>query len=395
MLTETSKRDPTEDGDWVDLSAHWRIRPDTTYLNHGSFGLPPNEVRYARRGFINRLDENPMDFFVRQMEGLLLNARNDLASFVGTGRENLVFVENATYAMNVVAKSFALSPGDEILIGDHEYGAVQRIWDRRCSETGAQKSLVKLPNRIESEQQIVDALLAATNDKTRMLVISHITSPTAMILPIQRICTAFSDRGVAICVDGPHAPVQVELKIDELGCDFYTASCHKWLCATLGSGFVYAHPRWHSGMEPVMKSWGRLLPAIPVTWDEEYTWMGTRDPSTYLSIPVAIEFLSKIGLSNFRARSRFLAGYAESALCELFGTHTIASRELGWYGSMAHVPLPPGDWLHLQKRLWEQVGIEVPIILFDNRWFVRVSCHLYNNRTQIDTLVKALHRICK
>ena len=143
-----------------------------------------------------------------------------------------------------------------------------------------------------------------------------------------------------------------------------------------------------------MKSWGRLLPAIPETWDEEFTWMGTRDPSAYLSVPIAIDFLSSIGLSEFRARSHWLAAYAESALSELFKTQSIGDREKGFYGSMAHVPLPPGDWSQLQSQLWEQVGIEIPIIFFDERWFVRVSCHLYNNTTQIDTLVKVLHRLC-
>ncbi len=145
MPTATRERDPTKDSDWVDLAAHWRPRPDTIYLNHGSFGLPPDEVRYARRGFINRLDENPMDFFVRQMEGLLLAAKATLSEFVGTRPDNLIFVDNATYGMNVVANSFALSPGDEILIGDHEYGAVHRIWESKCKRYGANHRVAALP----------------------------------------------------------------------------------------------------------------------------------------------------------------------------------------------------------------------------------------------------------
>lgn len=394
MLTDLRKRDPAKDSDWVDLAAHWRVRPDSIYLNHGSFGLPPDSVRYARRGFINRLDENPMDFFVRKMEGLLLEARTSLASFVGTDTGNLVFVDNATYAMNVVADSFSLSPGDEVLIGDHEYGAVHRIWDRRCEQQGATKKLLALPERFESEQQIVDSYVTAANAKTKLLVVSHVTSPTALILPVKKICEAFAERGIVTCVDGPHAPAQVELNIDELGCDFYTASCHKWLCATLGSGFLFVHPRWHQSIAPIMKSWGRLLPAVPESWDDEFTWMGTRDPSMYLSVPAAIEFLSTIGISDFRARSHWLAEYAETALRELFATKTIGQRNQGAYGSMAHVPLPPGDWSQLQRGLWEQVGIEVPIIYFNERWFVRVSCHLYNNTTQIDTLIHALQRLC-
>ncbi len=389
------KRDPKKENDWSDLVTQWRIRPDTTYLNHGSFSPPPNCVRYARRGFIDRLDENPMDFYLRQMEELLLSARESLANFVGTEVGNLVFVDNATYAMNVVAKSFPLSAGDEVLINNHEYGAVHRIWERKCDELGAKKVTCNLPVKIESEQQVIDSLLAGVTDKTRLLVISHITSATALILPIKKICAEFASRGIAVCVDGPHAPAQIDLDIADLGCDFYTASCHKWLCATLGTGFLYVRPKWHEHVQPIMKSWGRLLPAVPETWDEEFTWMGSRDPSGFLSIPVAIDFMKGIGLESFRARSRELATYAEQSLLDLYKASPSADREQGWYGSMAHVPMPAGDWGNLQLQLWEQVGIEVMIINFNDCWHTRVSCHLYNNKVQIDTLVKALSRLMK
>jgi isopenicillin-N epimerase len=161
----------------------------------------------------------------------------------------------------------------------------------------------------------------------------------------------------------------------------------------LGTGFLYVHPRQQSSIEPAIKSWGRLKPAIPDSWDEEFTWMGTRDPSHLLSLPTAIEFLESIGLDAFRARSRWLATYAEEKLIEMFGTTPIGKRNDGWYGSMTHVPMPPGDWSKLQKQLWDQVGIEVMIINFNDRWFIRVSNHLYNNSTQLDTLTKALHRL--
>lgn len=386
-------RDPANDQDWSDLASHWKFRGDTIYLNHGSFGLTPNLVRYSRRQWIDRLDEQPMDFYLRQLEPALSDARSRTAEFVGTTDENLVFVDNSTYGMNVVARSFELHEGDEVLINDHEYGAVKRIWERACSEVGAELVTVELPDQIESTTQVIDLLVGGVTDRTKLLVVSHITSATALIMPVKEICEAFSQRGIATCIDGPHAPAQVDVVIDDLNCDFYMASCHKWLCATLGSGFLYVNPRNHLHMKPPIKSWGRLLPAIPEKWNEEFTWLGTRDPSPFLSIPVAIEFLNSIGLENFRERSRWLANYAEQQLTELFQTQPIASRELGWFGSMAHVPLPNGDWSRLQMQLWEQIGIEIPIIEFKKRTFVRVSCHLYNNTDQIDTLVKSLARL--
>jgi isopenicillin-N epimerase len=391
--TDAPPRDVSIDQDWSDLAAHFRSRVDTIYLNHGSFGLAPNQVRYARRDWIERLDEQPMDFYLRQLEPALMAARCRVAEFAGTEKENLVFVENATYGMNVVARSFELMANDEVLINDHEYGAVQRIWQRECERVGAKLICVDLPERFESSDQIVETLLAGVTDKTRLLIVSHITSATALIMPVKKICESFARLGISTCIDGPHAPAQVELSIDELNCDFYTASCHKWLCATLGSGFLYVHPRHNSSISPPIKSWGRLLPAIPHTWDEEFTWPGTRDPSGYLSIPNAIEFMESIGFDQFRARSRWLASYAEQQLTKMFGTVPIGSRDHGWYGSMAHVPLPLGNWSALQKSLWDQVGIEIPIIEFKKRFYVRVSCHLYNNTAQIDTLVKALSRL--
>ena len=389
----TRVRDASKDQDWFDFAHQWQLRPDTIYLNHGSFTIPPNVVRYERRQWIDRLDEQPMDFYLRQLEPALDDARTRTASFVGTTRENLVFVDNATYGMNVVARSFRLTEGDEVLLCDHEYGSVIRTWQRACGEVGAKVVLVTMPAQFESQEQIIDALLAEATDKTKLLVVSHITSATALILPIKKICAAFRSREIAVCVDGPHAPAQVELSIDDLDCDFYTASCHKWLCASLGSGFLYVNPRQQSTIEPPIKSWGRLLPAIPQTWDEEFTWIGSRDPSSFLSVPKAIDFMESIGMDSFRERAYWLAQYAENGLRDLFKTTPIGNREQGWYGTMAHVPMPSGDWSSLQKQLWDEVGIEVMVINFNEQWYVRVSTHLYNNTTQIDTLLKALARL--
>ena len=331
-----------------------------------------------------------MDFYDRLLEPALDRARSVASSFFGTEKDNFVFVENATFGMNVVADSFPLVSGDEVLLNNHEYGAVQRIWQRACQRQGATVRMVDLPRRIESSDQIVQSILSGVGEKTKLVVISHITSPTALIMPIQEICEELRQRGVAVCVDGPHAPAQIELDIDQLGCDFYTASCHKWLCGSLGSGFLVAAPKWHEVMEPQLKSWGRLLPAMPEQWFDEFTWSGTRDPSCYLSVVDAIEFMESIGLQAFRDRTYWLADQARQRLVAEFGRSPLANPEDGWYGCMAHVPLPDGDWTSLQQALWQSHRIEVPIIHFQDEWFVRVSCHLYNNQLQLDTLVKAL-----
>ena len=335
-----------------------------------------------------------MHFFLREYEQELDRVRDRLAAFLSTSRSNLVLVDHATYGMNVVANSFPLSSGDNVLLNNHEYGAVHRIWQRACQRRSAEVKVAALPKQFECREQIVDCLLSACNDRTRLVVFSHITSPTALVLPVAELASAFQARGISVCIDGPHAPAQVDLNLSEIECDFYTASCHKWLSAALGSGFLFVHPRWHECVEPLVKSWGRLLPATPISWDEEFTWSGTRDPSNWLTIPTAIDFLSdQVGLDDFRARTSYLAAQAERLLCEEFGTTPMANRSDGWYASMAHVPLPAGDFSHLQQALWDEYQIEVPIIYFDHCWYIRVSCHLYTSTKHLETLTFALRKL--
>lgn len=372
----------------------WNIRAGTTYLNHGSFGISPKPVRDSRREWIEKLDQQPMDFFVRLLEPALQDARDRLAQFVGTTSDNLVFADNATYAMNVVANSFSLSAGDQVLINNHEYGAVHRIWERRARQTGAEVVTMHIPTRVDSKDEIVDAFVSQFCDQTKLLVLSHITSATAIILPVKEIAQAARQRGIAVCIDGPHAIAQIDLELDELDIDFYTASCHKWLCATLGTGFLYVHPRQQSSIEPPIKSWGRLLPAIPDRWDEEFTWIGTRDPSPFLSIPVAIDFMESYGIPKFREECHQLARQTRVRLESLTGNQAIVPDSMDWYICMTEVPLPSElDHADLQRKLWEEHQIEVPVIFFENEWFMRVSHHLYTTSSHIDFLMKSLAKI--
>lgn len=387
--------DPADDSAWAKYAADWAIRPDSIYLNHGSFGPPPLAVQAARRHWQERLDEQPMDFFVRQLEGLLRGAREKLAKFVGTTRDNLVLVDNATYGMNVVAATVPLGACDEVILNDHEYGAVKRIWQRACDRASAKLKVVELGTRIASVDQVVDKLAAAFTPRTKLLVVSHITSPTAVTMPVREICQRAQREGVPVCIDGPHAIAQVPVALDELGCAFYTASCHKWLSAPLGSGFLYVHPSWQQRVEPVVLSWGRIDGEGPKGWADEFVWSGTRDNAAFLAIGAAIDYLENVGLDAFRARSHHLAKYVRSQLAQFSDELPIAPDDPQWYTCMAHAPLPPGDARGLQRALWERHRIEVPIIDFGGRRWIRVSSHLYTQREQLDRLIVALHHELK
>jgi isopenicillin-N epimerase len=382
------------DADWAEFRNDWDFRPGVTYLNHGSFGPAPAAVREAQAEWQRQLQSNPMDFFVREFEAAYWNARERLAAFVGTAAANLAFVENATYGMNVMANGFPLAAGDEVLFTDHEYGAVLRVWRRICEPIGAKITTATLPFPFEvgnaGVQQILDAVERAITPRTKLFVFSHITSPTAVIFPAQELCQLARDRGVRVCIDGPHAIATLPLDLDALGCDYYTASCHKWLCAPFGSGFLYVHPRWHGEIKPPVLSWGRIQPALPHGWTDELMWQGTREPSPYLSVPAAIDYLNAVGLDAYRERTHWLAQYARQKVEKLTGRAAYVPDDPAWYGSMIGVPLPAGDSRSLQTRLRTEFGIETPVIDWNGHRFIRLSCHLYTTTTDIDHFVASL-----
>ena len=379
----------------------WSLPDDVTYLNHGSFGPSPKVVQRVRQKWSQRLESQPMEFFVRQMEELLDGACQRLAEFVGADADDLVFVDNATTGMNIVAASIELQPDDEVLLTDHEYGAVLRIWRRACAKAGAKVVVRQLPQPLDSDDEVVEAILGGVTEKTRLIVVSHVTSPTAVILPVEKICQRACERGVPVCIDGPHALAMLPLNLKQIDCDFYTASCHKWLSAPFGSGFLHVRRRQQQKLRPCVTSWGGSLSGRPARWKDEFTWIGTRDPASYLSVPTAIEFLESCGLETFRQRTHELAQYARQKLLDLTGLEPIVPDSRDNYGSMVSVPLPSSaaseqDTGHrdpLQDKLWDQFKIEVPIIQWQGRRFVRVSCHLYNRRSEIDYLVDALRNL--
>ncbi len=372
----------------------WDLRAGVAYLNHGSFGPAPRPVREAWLAWNTALQAEPVDFFNRIMPEAMEQAAAKLAHFVGTQHENLVFVDNATAGMNVVADSVRLSAGDEVLLTDHDYGAVIRIWQRACDRAGARLVVQPASVPIQSPAQLVVEVMHGVTPRTRVLVFSHITSPTAIVFPAEELCRAARERGLMVCIDGPHALAVRELALDRLECDYYLASCHKWLCAPFGSGFLYVHPRHQSGVQPAVLSWGRHPPwKQELSWRDAFTWLGTRDPAAWLSGPAAIEFLQDhVGLTLFRERTHELARYARQRIEALTGLPALTPDDAAWYGSMISLPLPPGDALALHRALWSE-QIEVPIFEWQGQRLLRVSCHIYTQQAEIDRLVAALARL--
>jgi isopenicillin-N epimerase len=376
------------------LASQWQLEPGITYFNHGSFGPSPRPVLAARQAWHERLQRNPINFLNRELNGALAAARQRLGQFVGCPGDDLVLVDNATFAMNIVAHSLPLAAGDEVLLTDHEYGADVRIWQHRCDAVGARVVTARLPQPLSSSEEVVAAIFAHASPRTRLLVFSHVSSPTAVVLPAQAICRRARKLGLAVCIDGPHAVGMRPLNLAAHDCDYYAASCHKWLSAPLGSGFLYVHPRAQQGIRSPIVSWG-TPPGKVKTWRDELVWLGTRDLSSMLAIPAALDFFDEVGWDDFREHGHSLAQLAREKISAVTELSPLVPDSLEWYGSMISLPVPPGFDQSLQVNLWERYRIEIPLTLWQDRWWIRPSCHLYTRVEDIDRLVNALRALLR
>jgi isopenicillin-N epimerase len=339
------------------------LDPEVTFLNHGSFGACPRVVFERYQAWQRELEREPVDFIARRLPELLANARAALGEYVGARAKDLTFVQNATTGVNMAARALGLRPDDEVLSTNLEYGACVLAWRRLC-------------RFVEVD---VAELFDHVTDRTRALFVSHITSETGLLLPVEGVVARARALGLVTIVDGAHAPAQVDLDLDALGADFYAGNCHKWLCAPKGAGFLHVRPEWQERVDGAIVSWGYEEPA---TFRSRTERQGTRDPAAYLAVPDAIAF---VRAHDERARCVALAREARRELCALLGTEPIAPEEMVL--QMASVRLPKPDPT-LSQRLFDEHRIEIP--LSHDGALLRVSIAPYNDRADVDRLLSAL-----
>nr|MBC7243702.1 aminotransferase class V-fold PLP-dependent enzyme [Chloroflexota bacterium] len=375
----------------LNLRSIFLLRPDVIFLNHGSFGACPRPVFEAYQNWQLELERQPVEFLGRRFNELMHSARAALAAFVGVDTNDLVYVTNATTGLNIVARSLPLRPGDEVLSTDHEYGAMDRTWRFVCQKSGARYINQPLPLPVESPEQVVEAIWSGVTEHTRVLFMSHITSPTALILPVADLIQRARASGILTVIDGAHAPGQIPLNLQSLGADFYAGNCHKWLCAPKGSAFLFARREVQPLLEPLIVSWGWQSDTPgPSRFVDEQEWQGTRDISAYLTVPNAIQFQTEHNWPYVQQRCHELASLAYHAISELTGLVPLYPDSPQWYAQMVTLPLPSCEAQELKQRLYDQFAIEVPIITWKERQFVRISVQGYNTRSDVEALVSAL-----
>jgi isopenicillin-N epimerase len=360
------------------------LDPELVFLNHGSFGACPRVVFDEYQRFQREIERNPVDALslYRRFPDAIQRVRDRLAAYVGARADDLILVPNATTGVNIVARSLDLRPGDEIVATTHEYGGNDVLWQWVCDRAGARYVTVDT-----TPAHAVDDLLGAVTDRTRLLFLSHVSSPTALVFPVEAICAAARDAAVPVLVDGAHAPGQMDLDLEAMGADWYTGNCHKWLCAPKGAGFLHARTERQAELEPVAVSWDWTL----APWADRHRWLGTRDPSAELAVPAAIEFQEAHAWPEVRARCHELAATARNELSALFGTQPFAQHD-GEFLQMVSVRLPECDPYALGMQLFAEHRIEVLAQEWRGQNLLRVSFQGYNDESDLEALLGALRR---
>jgi isopenicillin-N epimerase len=375
------------------LKQDFLIDPKIVFLNHGSFGACPVPVLEAYQDWQVALERQPVEFLGRRASSLLAEARRNLAEYLGCNAGDIVYFPNPTTGINMVVRSLDLRPGDEILATDHEYGAMDRTWRYYCKKTGARYIQQPIPLPVSSHADFLETFWAGITNRTRLIFLSHITSPTALITPVQEICRRARDAGILSIVDGAHAAGQIPVNLQEIGADIYTGACHKWMLSPKGSSFLYARPEIQERLDPLVISWGYdadLGFGSGSMFIDYHEWQGTRDLSAYLTVPAAIAYMAEKGWDKVRADCHELAVMARQQINSLTDLPPICPEQEGWLGQMFTARLPETDVQALKSDLYKEYRIEVPIFKWNDQPFIRVSIQGYNTKGDVDTLLRGL-----
>lgn len=386
-----------------DLRSHWSLDPDVAFLNHGSFGACPREVLAVQSRLRERLEAEPVRFMVTVLEPALDAARAVIGEFVGADPDDIAFVPNATTGVNTVLASLDLSPGDELLTTDHDYNACRNVLHETAKRTGARVVVAPVPFPLKGPDDVIEPVLRHVTSRTRLALLDHITSPTGLVYPVERLVPALRERGVETLVDGAHGPGMLPLDLRRLGAAYYTGNFHKWVCAPKGAAMLWVRRDLQDFVRPLTISHGANSPRRDRTrFRLEFDWGGTDDPTAYMCVPDAIRFIGGLlpgGWPEVQRRNRELALSMRTKIAARLGASLPCPDEM--IGSLSAIPLPDGRTpaefegvyrTRLQGALVERHRVQVPIVVWPAppRRHVRISAQLYNRPADYDRLADAL-----
>jgi isopenicillin-N epimerase len=376
------------------LKSQFLLDPSVTFLTHGTFGACPKPVFEAYQRWQLEMEREPVEFLGRRAAAVLSEARAKLAEYLGVAADEVVYFPNPTTAINMVARSLDLKPGDEILTTDHEYGAMERTWRFLSNKNGAKYIRRPIPLPVTTPEEFIETFWSGVTERTRVIFISHITSATALIFPIAEICRRAREAGILSIVDGAHAPGHIPLNLTELGADLYTGALHKWLGSPKGSAFLYARREVQAWLKPLVVSWGWESEAPSGSQFIDYhEWQGTRDIAAFLATPAAIQFQAEHQWDTVRAACHALASETRRRINDLTGLAPICPDSSEWFGQMASIRLPAVDIQALQARLYAEYRIEIPLFKWNDQPMLRVSIQGYNTQADVDRLMIALEKL--
>lgn len=374
-----------------ELRSQFLLDPNIHFLNHGSFGACPKPVFETYQRWQLELETQPVKFIGRRYVSLMEEARTALGEYVNCAPDEVVCFPNPTTAISMVARSLDLQPGDEILTTDHEYGAMNRLWSFMGKKTGIRYINHPIPLPVTTHEEFVERFWQGVTAKTKVIFLSHITSQTALILPVKQICRRARAAGIFTIIDGAHAPGQIPLDLTDLGADIYTGALHKWLCAPKGSAFLYVRREVQPMLDPLVVSWGyEAEEPSDSQFIDHHEYQGTHDPAAFLTVPAAIEFQKNNEWDQVRIWAHKQAQGVRSEINRITGQAPICPEGEGWFQQMVAMRLPPLDIDILKSRLYDEFKIEIPIYYWGDDIYVRVSIQAYNTKADTDALLHAL-----
>lgn len=376
------------------LKQYFLLDPQIHFLNHGSFGATPKPVFAAYQDWQRRLERQPVLFLGREHDALLKESRAALGAYLNAAADDLVYIPNATHGVNIIARSLNLQAGDEILTTDHEYGACDFTWEYVCGKIGVKYIHQPISLPIQTEQEIVEQIWKGVTERTRAIYVSQITSPTALRIPVEQLCALARSKGIITIIDAAHSPGQIPVDLQAIGADVVFGNTHKWLMSPKGAAFLFVRKEIQPMLEPLIVSWGYgNAPQFSSgsRFVDLFQWTGTKDPAAALAVPAAIKFGEEHHWDAVRQACHQLLINAVEQVCQLVDMRPLYPLDPRFCCQMAIAPLPASaDLPTLKTRLYDEYQVEVPLIQWQDRKFVRISIQGYNEVADVEALIAGL-----